>query len=412
MVLSDISPNKNPSLFLCFLLTIIILLSSCGDDNESFIEENPPNTRLISTNLATSNSASTLQLALNFANINISPQTFRYNVDLYKIQYKTVYKGEEITASGLIAIPKTNDQLSVISVHHGTIGADREAPSNLPVTDSFVFLLQAVASTGFIAIAPDYIGFGSSSEIVHPYYAEELTATSILDNITAGLEFADQLSMNIDHKLFLAGYSQGGYATMATHKYIEENNLTEFGLTASFPASGGYNLKEFQEIVFDLETYHQPFYLAYISYSYQIAFGFNQPLSILFNEPYATEIPSHFDGSKTGSEVNSELSTDISMLLNPSFLNGIDSDPDYEFMKNALIENSLLDWSPTIPMYMYHGDADITVPYQTSLSTYNRLLENGTSPDILTLTNLPGKTHSTGLTPYIEEFIPILLDLK
>ena len=396
-------------------LTVFVLvcfLTSCNPDDESPIETPPVNEKLLNTTLISSTPASTLQLALNFANINLSPQTFQYDIDLYRINYKTNYQGEEITASGLIAIPKTNDPLDVISVQHGTIGADSEAPSNLATTDSFLFLLQAVASTGFVAIAPDFIGFGSSAEVVHPYYVEELTATAILDNITAGLEFSDQLALNVNRQLFLAGYSQGGYATMATHKYIEENDLSEFGLVASFPASGGYDLKGFQEIVFDLETYHQPFYLAYISYGYQTAFEFEQPLSLLFNEPFASEIPALFDGSNTGSQINDRLSNDLSVLLNPGFLNGIDSDPDYRFMAEALVDNSLLDWTPTIPIYMYHGDADITVPYQTSVSTYNQLLENGASANVVSLTNLEGKNHTTGLTPYIEAFVPIMLDLK
>ncbi|MEM7109171.1 MAG: alpha/beta fold hydrolase [Bacteroidota bacterium] len=389
------------------------LFVSCDSDDESPINDNSGvEEKLVSTDLVTTIPSSTLQLALNFVDINLAPEELQYTVDLYRITYRTNYKGEEITASGLIAVPQTDDQLNVISIHHGTIGSDAEAPSNLATTDEFVFLLQAVASAGFVAIAPDFIGFGSSAEIIHPYYAEVLTATSILDNITAGLEFAEQLELSVNQRLFLAGYSQGGYATMATHKYIEENNLTDFGLVASFPAAGGYDLKGFQEIIFDLDTYHQPFYLAYISYGYQTAFDFSQPLSLLFNEPYASDIPSLFDGSNTGDQINQQLTDDLSELLTTGFLNGIDTDAEFQFMANALVENSLLDWTPTIPMYMYHGDADITVPYQTSVDTYDQLIANGASAEIVSFTNLQGANHSTGLAPYITQFVPILLDLR
>lgn len=401
---------------LCLMLVSITSFGffvSCDSDDDSPINENPAvEEKLVSTDLLTTTPSSTLQLALNFANIGLDPQELKYTVDLHRITYRTNYKGEEITASGLIAVPQTDDQLDVISIHHGTIGSDAEAPSNLPITDESVFLLQAVASAGFVAIAPDFIGFGSSSEIMHPYYAEALTATSILDNITAGLEFADQLELSVHQSLFLAGYSQGGYATMATHKYIEENNLTDFGLVASFPASGGYDLKGFQEIIFDLDTYHQPFYLAYISYGYVTAFDFSQPLSLLFNEPYASAIPSLFNGLNTGDQINQQLTDHLSELLTDGFLNGIDTDTEYKFLADALVENSLLDWTPAIPMYMYHGDADITVPYQTSVDTYDQLIENGASAEIISFTNLEGENHTTGLVPYIEQFVPILLDLR
>jgi hypothetical protein len=63
-------------------------------------------------------------------------------------------------------------------------------------------------------------------------------------------------------------------------------------------------------------------------------------------------------------------------------------------------------------MFMYHGDADITVPYQNSVSTYNKLLANGASTELLKFKTLPGATHSTGVIPYLEDMIPTVLSLK
>ena len=60
---------------------------------------------------------------------------------------------------------------------------------------------------------------------------------------------------------------------------------------------------------------------------------------------------------------------------------------------------------------MYHGLSDATVPYQNSVDTYNKLLANGTSTGILTLTPLDG-THSTAIDPYIAAIIEKLLSLK
>jgi len=63
-------------------------------------------------------------------------------------------------------------------------------------------------------------------------------------------------------------------------------------------------------------------------------------------------------------------------------------------------------------MFMYHGDADVTVPYDNSVITYQKLIANGASTSVLSLTPLPGKDHATGVLPYIEDFIPKMLQLK
>ena len=73
--------------------------------------------------------------------------------------------------------------------------------------------------------------------------------------------------------------------------------------------------------------------------------------------------------------------------------------------------NSLIDWAPTIKMFMYHGDADTTVPYQSSVDTYNKLIANGASQSILQFITLPGATHSTGVKPYIEDALPKIMSI-
>jgi hypothetical protein len=93
-------------------------------------------------------------------------------------------------------------------------------------------------------------------------------------------------------------------------------------------------------------------------------------------------------------------------------LANIDADPKYKHLVDAFNANSLTDWTPTMPVFMYHGDADVTVPYSNSVATYNKLMANGTASGVLTLTALPGKDHGSGIIPYVELFVPLLLGLK
>ena len=44
----------------------------------------------------------------------------------------------------------------------------------------------------------------------------------------------------INEQLFITGYSQGGYASMAVHKYLENPSIHE--VTAASHMSGPYNL--------------------------------------------------------------------------------------------------------------------------------------------------------------------------
>jgi fermentation-respiration switch protein FrsA (DUF1100 family) len=152
--------------------------------------------------------------------------------------------------------------------------------------------------------------------------------------------------------------------------------------------------------------------LAYVAMAYRTSYSWTQPLSDFFSEPYASKIPTLFNGSLSGSQINAQLTTDIATLVNPQLLSSINSDAKYQYIRQAFNENSLTDWAPKVRMLMYHGDADITVPYSNSVATYEKLRANGASTSVVTFTTLPGKDHGTGVVPYIEAFIPRMLELK
>jgi pimeloyl-ACP methyl ester carboxylesterase len=390
------------------LVLIWVTLSHCSSDPQP---EPHQFTILEKAVLMGIYSAEDLQEIIPATGLDIDPQALEYNVDLYLITYKTSYKGNEISASGLAAIPSINGPVSMLSVHHGTITQFAEAPSASTTFSQQAFFCAAFSSLGFITVMSDLIGFGESRDILHPYYDQELYATAVIDNLKAVVELANVKGKSFNKDLFLAGYSEGGYVTMATHKYLDLNPQTDFNLVASFPAAGGYDIKDMQEYVFGLDTFEDPYYLAYLTYAYQYTYGWSQPLSDFFNEPYATKIPDLFDGTLTGSEINEQLTTSVEDLLTPGLLSGIDSDPKFSNFVNAMNNNSLTSWSPVTPMYMYHGDADTTVPYQNSVKVYEQLLQNGADPAKLELITLPGADHATGLQPYIEDVVAKLLEI-
>ena len=394
----------------CCLLVILLVSTRCSDDDQPSVDV--ASGKLIESISAGTTTAATLNLLVTVSGYKIDASLLKHDVEIFKVKYRTKFQGEDITASGLIILPQTNASVSMLSFQHGTITLASDAPS-VQSTGSFdVLLYSAISSAGFVAVIPDMIGFGSSSNTFHPYYVEEPTARAVSDMIVAARELADQKKLAFDGKLFLAGYSQGGYATMAAHKAIESEPVTGMTLVASFPAAGGFDLKAVQEYLFAQTEYADPYYLAYLVDSYQQYYKENNLLRDFFNEPDASAIPGLFDEKHAASGIDAQLTTSMKDLVSADILTGMDTQPRFNYIVTLLSENSLVNqWYPKTLMYVYHGLDDTTVPYSNSESTYQKLTANGASTDQLHLISLQGD-HGSALKPYVEDLVPRLMALK
>ena len=392
-----------------FLLIVPLFFAGCSDEGSNPDPKDEP--YLVNAEFVYTTTAQQLQLLAQLSGLDLNPGEFVHDIEIYKVTYNTHYNTQAIVASGLVVLPKTTQAVGMLSFHHGTITKYDDAPSNFSAGDYNTIAYSAMASVGFIGVIPDYLGFGSSTSVLHPYYVEDLMASSVIDLLKASVELGQQKNVTFNGNLFLAGYSEGGYATMAAHKAIEENGLDGFTLIASFPASGAYDIKGIQENIFAQEEYDDPHYVAYLARAYQIQYDRDDLLTDFFKEPYASRIPGLFDGQKGATEINAQLTTKVSDLIQGDVLNNINSNPKYSYLVDAFNENSLTDWKPVAPMYMYHGLADETVPYQNSVDTYNKLVANGASTSTLTLTPLQG-THSSAIEPYVGQLVEKLIILK
>lgn len=340
----------------------------------------------------------------NLATVNGFPQfnnDLVYDISVYSLVYKTTYQGREIQASGLMCFPQnTPAPPPVLSAQHGTLFANKDAPSNFPLSFNGPELF---ASAGYATFIPDYLGYGVSASILHPYYNEQYSALAVIDMIKAGKIFCKQQNIPVSDKLFLAGYSEGGYVTLAAQKEIEANPRHNLKLTAVAAGAGGYDLTAMIQDITTATAYDNPSYLAFLTQAYNTANNWNRPLNEIFQEPYATKIPALLNGSKTGSQVNAELPKAPSQLYTPAFFNGLAGNGEAQF-RNALAANSLTDWAPQVPTRLYHGTADEVVPYTNSQITFNKLKANGAQN--LTLHTIAGGTHGTTFQPMILELIP------
>ena len=390
--------NKIKSYLLLFLL-----LFSCNNQDELTRAYIDTYTKLFSIS-----KENILEIVQNseYGNLN---EYLQYDISLYTITYNTTYKGQNIKASGLVAFPDTDQGMPILNFNHGTTSLHADAPTEDLIQYSF---FSNAASAGYIFVIPDYLGFGVSDNIVHPYYRSDITGQTIVDMIRAAKELAAIEGYNFNGDVFLSGYSEGGFATMSAHYNMEKNNYSGLNLVASAPASGGYDITGMLDYFISKETYHVPYYIAYVAMGYKTSYDWILPLSSIFNEPYASIIPEYFNGKYSGYEINSVLSDDMSELLTSNFINNIYTDADLKIIVDAFEENSLDQWIPKNKMIMYHGTDDITVPYQNSVDTYNSFISLGADKNIVEFIDLIGENHSSGSLPYIVSLFDEFEKLK
>ncbi|NJN34136.1 MAG: hypothetical protein HC817_07695 [Saprospiraceae bacterium] len=87
---------------------------------------------------------------------------------LYRVTYKTKnWNNTDIWVSGLLSVPDTKDIKGLVSYQHGT-NPDRNNTASKPTPLEGLGLSSLFAGNGYVLVAPDYIGLGTSQEI-HPY---------------------------------------------------------------------------------------------------------------------------------------------------------------------------------------------------------------------------------------------------
>ncbi|MBD1397055.1 alpha/beta fold hydrolase [Pontibacter sp. JH31] len=325
----------------------------------------------------------------------------KYDVAIYRMRYRTTYQNRETEASGLVALPVNRKSAApVLSVQHGTIFQHDEAPSAM-VGGPTGF--EVFAAGGYVTLIPDYLGFGASRHLLHPYYHQQYSGLAVVDMIKAAKALYAREGIAVSEQLFLAGYSEGGFVTLAAQKEIESNPAHGLRVTASGAGAGGYDLTEMLAGVTAGKPYSYPAYLAYVLMSYNKTYGWNRPLTDFYKEPYATRLAGLFNGQHSGGAINRELSTMPHELLSEQFLAGLRGEGE-QVLKQALQANSFNNWVPQSPTRLYHGTADVIVPYANSEHTYNRMQAGG-APD-LALVPIQGGTHSSSLIPMLTDLIP------
>ncbi len=284
--------------------------------------------------------------------------------------------------SGLMWVPFTwfrSASFPIISYQHGTQVYNPIAPSRFNVNPLAIFsspdqtgALQnyvecivgaLMASAGYIVVMPDYQGFGDS-QVIHPYVTQ-LLGQAVSGGVGAAKAALARNPVKPSKKLFLTGYSEGGYVTMVGEGAMQG------AVTATVACDGPYDLSGtmVSQMLSTTDAPKVPWYLFYAASGLQAANpGLN--LAGLFSNGYAAGL-ALFDGTHTTSYIDAAvpfgafpvtfLTADAIADLSGHQLPPLPSfGPTHDLLVG---NNGWANWVPTMsPLVLIHCPTDDVVP--------------------------------------------------
>lgn len=305
--------------------------------------------------------------------------TPKYAVKAYRLTYLTVDGvGQQTLASALVAVPQKalNATSPVLSYQHGSITKDAEAPSQLANIETPEVVM---ASLGYIVLSADYVGYGASKGVPHPYLLSGPSAAAVIDLMTAAKYWRQVNEVPDNQQLFLAGYSEGGYVTMATHRALQTGNSPFLqNLVSVAPGAGPYNVA----LTLDEQL--------------RVIRRANPLLGALINPGFLKYL-GETDRNNVRDRLLAEVQGDDSdVVFQPTFLSYFLNDDQASLERFSNVH----DWRPQIPVHLFHGKDDRTVSYLNASSTRDTMLARGASAVSLTDCTAAPSGHKECVQPY------------
>lgn len=329
--------------------------------------------------------SSEIQAAITAAGPLAPAVTPRYAVQTWRLNYLTVdSSGASVEASALVCVPvkPAGSRSPVLSYQHGTTTKDAQVPSNHATADEAAVVM---ASAGYVVLAADYVGYGSSKGHPHPYLLSTPTAAAVNDLLTASRYWRYTQGIKDNQQLFLGGYSEGGYASVAAFRALQSGaSVHKAQLQMTVAGAGPY---EVDRVLDEL--------LAKVKVE-------NKVLALLLN-PGLLKLLGDGDRRKVRDLLMSKAIGDAAdVVFDPTFL-------DLYLMDDvAGIEarSNVYDWKPALPLWLYHGRDDATVSYRASSDTLVAMQQRGVG-SLVSLTDCP--TQPAGHLDCVQPFWNFML---
>jgi pimeloyl-ACP methyl ester carboxylesterase len=285
-------------------------------------------------------------------------------VDCYRMQYFDRANKKVVELSGLLALPRDVAPRRLASFQHGTTTTRSAVPSQPDGTGLAAAIV--FAGNGYALVAPDYPGLGES-EGRHPYYV----ADEIGPAVVAMIEQAQRLEGVPSVPVFLSGFSEGGWASLAALRILEGEGKQVLG---SAQVAGAYDLRRISlPAALRGGAPSHSLYLAYAAWGQSAHYG--HPLDSVLTPEYALLVDRLFAGAKP-QEIIKALPENPRSMFNQTFLDAFDHDGSHWYL-DAFAANSLVDVTPRAPVRLYYGSKDSDVPPEEALAAARAMRARG-----------------------------------
>ncbi|MGW1376352.1 alpha/beta hydrolase [Streptomyces sp. NPDC002446] len=311
----------------------------------------------------------------------LDTETARHGVAAYRLTYRTITPdGRPTTASGLLALPLGGGHrhLPPVIHTHGTLAYRGYAPSVAQGPDRAVSVLYA--SAGRAAIAPDYLGLGTSPGR-HPYMDARSAASASLDMLRAAQAAAPKLGAALGRTVSITGFSQGGQVSMELGRELDRGADPRFRVGTLAPVGGPYDL-DGSELpgLFDgrVNPRSAVFYVTFFLTAQNRLHPLYDDPGEVFRAPYAGRVEDLFDGDHPAEDIAGKLPDRLEDLLTDTWYKKLQH-PSGALLEAVVANDRTCDWRPgrgvRITLYTASGDRDI--PIANSRSCARELARHG-----------------------------------
>jgi pimeloyl-ACP methyl ester carboxylesterase len=260
----------------------------------------------------------------------------------------------------------------MVSYQHGTVYGKHQVPSFADQSPETQLMLAQFAGQGHVLIGADYFGLGESSE-AEGYMVKASHQQATYDMLLAARAVLADLKIATP-KLFLAGWSQGGFVTLAMLEKLESAKVPVAAVaTASAPADIFVALNGFLNFPRKIDADWVPTLFILSAFSFENYYGVpGLARSVLAEEYYELSRKAYerlpFDAS--------QVPTELRKIVRPEYF-------DAQFFENSaygrlVAATQAYRWVVKTPVRTFYGQTDEAI--RTELGqlpmTYQKALGN------------------------------------
>lgn len=304
-----------------------------------------------------------------FSDFEVQYAKPKYAVKLYRVTYRSMIPEQNnrpVTASGLVAVPQNGaKEMPVVSYQHGTVFTKTAVPSHPEESMETRLMIANFAGQGYLVMAADYFGKGLSKE-TDSYLVKASTQQACLDLYFA----AQRLSQDLGVKwfgLYVSGWSQGGWATLAFLNRLEEIGVNvEAAGIASGPSDMYATLNGWIHAPRELDASYLPAALCLQIHAVEAYYSLPGLAAAAIRPEYQQTARDFYLNNMTFAEAFPKLPSTAAELYQDAFLE-VNSPLSSRYWELASL-SQVYRWRAATPMRTYFGQIDeVTTPYMAKL---------------------------------------------